>query len=109
MHLRPVPKAISLALSVPSSRGGFASRGEGCARISGVNGEVTRSALESARAAFERGEFAAACELYEHALAEERSAEALDGLGEAQWLSGEIDGRRDATTATETPSTRGAR
>jgi DNA-binding CsgD family transcriptional regulator len=52
---------------------------------------VTPSALESARAAFERGEFAAACELYEAALADERSAEALDGLGEALWLSGEID------------------
>ena len=55
-----------------------------------MSGEVVPSALEPARAAFERGEFAAACELYEAALAEERSAEALDGLGEALWLSGEI-------------------
>ncbi len=56
-----------------------------------MSGEVSTSALESARAAFERGEFAAACELYEAALAEERSAESLDRLGEALWLSGEID------------------
>jgi tetratricopeptide (TPR) repeat protein len=57
-----------------------------------VNGEATPSALDSAGAAFEREEFAAACALYEAALAEERSAEALDGLGEALWLSGDIDG-----------------
>jgi DNA-binding CsgD family transcriptional regulator len=56
-----------------------------------VDGEATASALEAARAAFERGEFRAACELYGAALAEERGAEALDGLGEALWLSGEID------------------
>ncbi len=71
--------------------GCFAFGGEGCAKISGVNGEATLSALESARAAFARGEFAAACELYEAALAGEPSAEALDGLGEALWFSGDID------------------
>jgi tetratricopeptide (TPR) repeat protein len=56
-----------------------------------VNGEATPSTLEAAQAAFERGEFVAACELYEAALARERSADALDGLGEALWLSGQID------------------
>ena len=58
---------------------------------SAVNGEATASALESARAAFERGEFAAARNLYEAALAEAPSAEALDRLGQALWLTGEIE------------------
>jgi DNA-binding CsgD family transcriptional regulator len=53
--------------------------------------ESVVSTLVSARAAFERGEFEAARELYEAALAEERSAEALDGLGQALWFLCEID------------------
>jgi DNA-binding CsgD family transcriptional regulator len=55
-----------------------------------VNGEVIPPALESARAAFERGEFTAASELYEAVLAQERTAEVLDELGEALWLGGEV-------------------
>jgi DNA-binding CsgD family transcriptional regulator len=53
--------------------------------------ESVVSTLDSARAAFEQGEFAAARELYEAALEEERSAEALDGLGQALWFLCEID------------------
>lgn len=56
-----------------------------------VNGDAPASILESARAAFEQGEFAEARQLYEAALAEKRSAEALDGLGESLWLAGDID------------------
>jgi DNA-binding CsgD family transcriptional regulator len=56
-----------------------------------VNGYAPASILESARAAFEYGEFAEARRLYEAALAEERSAEALDGLGETLWLAGDIE------------------
>lgn len=47
--------------------------------------------LDAARAAFERGDFAAARELYEVALEEDRSAEALDGLGQTLWFLCEID------------------
>jgi DNA-binding CsgD family transcriptional regulator/uncharacterized protein HemY len=57
----------------------------------GVTEGATASTLEAARAAFEQGEFAEARELYEVALKEEPSAEALDGLGQALWLTGEID------------------
>lgn len=53
--------------------------------------ESVASTLDSARAAFEQGEFDAALELYEDALEEERSAEALDGLGQALWFLCEID------------------
>ncbi len=60
---------------------------------------ATASTLEAARAAFEQGEFAEARELYEVALKEEPSAEALDGLGQALWLTG----------ARSTPRSRGAR
>jgi DNA-binding CsgD family transcriptional regulator len=56
-----------------------------------MNGDAPASILESARAAFEQGEFADARQLYEAALAERRSAEALDGLGETLWLAGDID------------------
>jgi DNA-binding CsgD family transcriptional regulator len=41
--------------------------------------------------AFDRGEFDAARELYGAAMEEERSAEALDGLGQALWFLCEID------------------
>jgi DNA-binding CsgD family transcriptional regulator len=66
-----------------------------------VNGDAPASIL-SARAAFERGEFAEARRLYEAALAEARSATALDGLGESLWLAGEVDaaiGRREEAYA----------
>lgn len=53
--------------------------------------EVVASTLDSADAAFERGEFDVARDLYEAAVAEEASAEALDGLGQALWFLGEID------------------
>ncbi len=53
--------------------------------------EAVASTLDSARAAFEAGEFAAARELYETALKQQRSAEALDGLGQALWFLCEID------------------
>lgn len=53
--------------------------------------EAVASPLDSARAAFERGEFGAARELYEAALEQQRSAEALDGLGQALWFLCEID------------------
>jgi DNA-binding NarL/FixJ family response regulator len=56
-----------------------------------VGREVVASTLDSAHAAFERGEFDAARELYEAALAEERSADALDGLGQALWFLCDID------------------
>ena len=56
-----------------------------------MNMDATPSALEAARGAFEGGDYAAACDLYEAALAEDRRAEALDGLGQSLWLSGEID------------------
>jgi DNA-binding CsgD family transcriptional regulator len=46
---------------------------------------------DAARAAFERGDFAAARELYEVAVEEEPSAEALDGLGQTLWFLCEID------------------
>lgn len=59
-----------------------------------MNGYAPASILESARAAFEYGEFAEARRLYEAALAEERSAEALDGLGETLWLAGDISSIR---------------
>jgi tetratricopeptide (TPR) repeat protein len=56
-----------------------------------VGGEAVARALDAARAAFERGDFDAARELYEAALQEERSGEALDGLGQALWFLCEID------------------
>jgi DNA-binding CsgD family transcriptional regulator len=56
-----------------------------------VGRETVARALDSARAAFERGEFEAARESYEAALQEERSGEALDGLGQALWFLCEID------------------
>jgi DNA-binding CsgD family transcriptional regulator len=56
-----------------------------------VDRKAVAPALDSARAAFERGEFDTARELYEAALQEERSAEALDGLGQALWFLCEVD------------------
>ena len=57
-----------------------------------VGREALASKLDSARAAFQRGEFGAARKLYEAALEEdERGAEALDGLGQALWFLGDID------------------
>ena len=56
-----------------------------------MGGEAVASTLDSARAAFERGEFGVARDLYEAALEQERSAEALDGLGQALWFLCEID------------------
>jgi DNA-binding CsgD family transcriptional regulator len=56
-----------------------------------VGREAVASALDSARAAFEQGEFGVARELYEAALEEERGADALDGLGQALWFLCEID------------------
>jgi DNA-binding CsgD family transcriptional regulator len=53
--------------------------------------EAVARALDSARAAFERGEFDTARELYEAALQEERSGEVLDCLGQALWFLCEID------------------
>jgi DNA-binding CsgD family transcriptional regulator len=57
-----------------------------------VGREALASTLDCARAAFQRGEFGAARELYEAALEEDgRSAEALDGLGQALWFLCDID------------------
>lgn len=64
--------------------------------------EAPASTLDSAHEALERGEFDAARGLYEAALAEESSAEALDGLGQALWFLCEIDSgiaRREAAYA----------
>lgn len=46
---------------------------------------------EAARAAFDRGEFQQARDLFEAALAERRTPEALDGLGQALWFLCEIE------------------
>jgi DNA-binding CsgD family transcriptional regulator len=57
-----------------------------------LDGEALASTLASARAAFQRGEFAAARELYAAVLEDdERNAEALDGLGQALWFLCDID------------------
>jgi DNA-binding CsgD family transcriptional regulator len=56
-----------------------------------VGGETVSSALESARAALDRGEFAEARQLFEAVLAEGAGAEALDGLGQALWFTCDID------------------
>jgi DNA-binding CsgD family transcriptional regulator len=56
-----------------------------------VGPEPADSTLVAARASFECGDFAAARALYEAALEEGRTAEALDGLGQALWFLCEID------------------
>jgi DNA-binding CsgD family transcriptional regulator/tetratricopeptide (TPR) repeat protein len=56
-----------------------------------VSGEATLSTLEAARAAFDEGDFSKAQAGYEEALAKERSADALDGLGQSLWMLCEID------------------
>jgi DNA-binding CsgD family transcriptional regulator len=67
-----------------------------------VGREAAARALDSARAAFERGDFDVSRESYEAALQDERSGEALDGLGQALWFLCEIDagiGRREEAYA----------
>lgn len=53
--------------------------------------DVAVSTLDAARTALDRGQFDAARELFEVALEEKRSAEALDGLGQALWFLCEIN------------------
>ena len=55
-----------------------------------VGRDVAVSTLDAARTALDRGEFEAARELFEAALKGKRSAEALDGLGQALWFLCEI-------------------
>jgi DNA-binding CsgD family transcriptional regulator/predicted negative regulator of RcsB-dependent stress response len=62
-----------------------------CATIGWVSAEATSATLESARAAFDQGDFETAKKLYETALAEERTAEALDGLGQSLWMLCDIE------------------
>lgn len=56
-----------------------------------MSAEATPSTLDSARAAFDRGDFEAAKELYEDALGQERSPEAIDGLGQTLWMLCDIE------------------
>jgi DNA-binding CsgD family transcriptional regulator len=53
--------------------------------------EALGSTLDSARSALASGDFSAATELYEASLQEERTADALDGLGQALWFLGRIE------------------
>ena len=53
--------------------------------------EGTSSTLDSAHAAFDRGDFETAKQEFEAALADEPTAEALDGLGQSLWMLCEIE------------------
>ena len=56
-----------------------------------VGRDTAVSTLDAARTALDQGQFDTAREHYEAALKEKRSAEALDGLGQALWFLCEID------------------
>jgi DNA-binding CsgD family transcriptional regulator/tetratricopeptide (TPR) repeat protein len=58
---------------------------------SGVQEERPADVLASADEAFRRGDFEAARDLYTTSLADDRSAEALDGLGQSLWFLCEIE------------------
>ncbi len=56
-----------------------------------VGRKTAVSTLDAARTALDRAQFDTARELFEAALEEKRSADALDGLGQALWFLCEID------------------
>jgi hypothetical protein len=66
-----------------------------------VDGAPVGTTLAQARESFERGDFAGARALFEVAVEGERSAEALDGLGESMWfLCGSMRASRGARRRT---------
>ena len=62
-----------------------------CETMAPVKGEAVVSSVDAAREAFDAGDFEQARDLYRDAIAEERTAEALDGLGQSLWFLCEIE------------------